>query len=365
MLLPEQNLIIDVLDNLPVPMLVLDRDGRIIQFNKTCQVVTGYDFKSMQGTARWLHLVPAEERIGVEQVLSALRSNQSSQQHENHWRQKNGSKRLFKWYYTVLNNKNNQIHYIICIGFDITEQRKMQQLAQLHLVDISQQQRLLSVNECISFISHEISQPLTSILLFADATRYLLDSDPPDLTQVTDNLQQVSRQALHASKISKQLGNSKRQFDIKNTKLNLNALVGKACELIRPRAENSQICLQRDLCETLSAIEGVIAQLELVLLNLLNNAIESIQDAGHSSGTICLETRQDNNLAHVVVRDSGPGVDNMTAAKLFKTLYTSKDYGLGVNLRVCRRLIENHGGRLWVEPCTTAGIFHFVLPLNS
>jgi two-component system, chemotaxis family, CheB/CheR fusion protein len=72
-----------------------------------------------------------------------------------------------------------------------------------------------------------------------------------------------------------------------------------------------------------------------------------------------------NDMAQVTVRDSGPGIDPAKAGKVFEPLASRKDYGLGVGLRISRSLIEAHGGRLWVEPHTSGGVFHFVLPFAS
>ncbi|MDP2056629.1 MAG: ATP-binding protein, partial [Thiobacillus sp.] len=102
--------------------------------------------------------------------------------------------------------------------------------------------------------------------------------------------------------------------------------------------------------------------IEQVLLNLMRNAIDAIRDAGMSSGSITVATRRVEDMAQVSVCDSGPGIDAAMADKVFEPLSSHKEYGLGVGLRISRSLIEAHGGRLWVEPHSPGGIFHFVLP---
>jgi signal transduction histidine kinase len=67
-------------------------------------------------------------------------------------------------------------------------------------------------------------------------------------------------------------------------------------------------------------------------------------------------------MARVSVCDSGPGIDAGKVDKVFEPLASQKEYGLGVGLRISRRLIEAHGGKLWVEPHQPGGIFHFILP---
>lgn len=69
--------------------------------------------------------------------------------------------------------------------------------------------------------------------------------------------------------------------------------------------------------------------------------------------------------AQVRALDSGPGIDAAMAGKVFEPLSSSKQYGLGVGLRISRNRIEANDGRLWVEPHTPSGRFHFTLPFAT
>jgi C4-dicarboxylate-specific signal transduction histidine kinase len=191
----------------------------------------------------------------------------------------------------------------------------------------------------------------------------MLDRDSLDLQKLHVNLQHINQESLQIAEIFKQLNNNKKHIDCNIPKVvDITDVAKNVFTLVRSKIENNHICLKFKLYENLPRVLGIKSQLELVVLNLFNNAIESIHDAGNSSGTICFEAWQDQNMVHIIVRDSGPGVDAKSASKLFQSLHTSKEYGLGVGLLVSRRLIENHGGRLWVESSSTEGIFHFVLP---
>jgi C4-dicarboxylate-specific signal transduction histidine kinase len=107
---------------------------------------------------------------------------------------------------------------------------------------------------------------------------------------------------------------------------------------------------------------GMDVHLEQVLLNLMRNAFDAIHDAHMASGSVTVQTAQEDGMAKFSILDSGPGLDAEMAASVFEPLSSQKEYGLGVGLRISRRLIEAHGGRLWVEPHRPGGIFHFVLP---
>jgi two-component system CheB/CheR fusion protein len=80
------------------------------------------------------------------------------------------------------------------------------------------------------------------------------------------------------------------------------------------------------------------------------------------NGVIRIETRRKQQWAMVTIQDSGPGIDATMIDKIFEGLYSTKNQGLGVGLRISRSLIEAHGGRLWAEPQTPHGLFHFQIP---
>jgi two-component system CheB/CheR fusion protein len=132
-----------------------------------------------------------------------------------------------------------------------------------------------------------------------------------------------------------------------------------------PKARSRGIHLVLKLADPLPLVMGVGVHIEQVLLNLLRNAIDAIRDAGMTDGEIVIAARVQDNMAEVSISDSGPGIDTAMAARIFEPLSSQKEYGLGVGLRICRSLIEAHGGRLWVEPRKPGGMFHFVLPLAS
>jgi C4-dicarboxylate-specific signal transduction histidine kinase len=152
------------------------------------------------------------------------------------------------------------------------------------------------------------------------------------------------------------------QDQIESVPLNLNAVVKSACVLIIPQAQRNGIRMDLALDDRLPLVMGVQVHLEQVLLNLVSNAIEAIHDAGMENGVIRVETRRERQWAMLSIHDSGPGIDATMTDKIFEGLYTTKNQGLGVGLRISRSLIEAHGGRLWAEPHTPHGLFHFQIP---
>jgi two-component system sensor kinase FixL len=104
-------------------------------------------------------------------------------------------------------------------------------------------------------------------------------------------------------------------------------------------------------------------QIQQVLLNLIRNAVEAM--AGSPRRELDLRTEPHGN-GFVVVRvsDTGPGISEALAARVFDPFMTTKKGGMGVGLSICRTIVEAHGGRIWVEPRAGGGAsFAFTIPL--
>jgi|GEM_PF-1081940 len=357
----ERNFIDAILNTVGALILVIDTEERVVRFNTACNTITGHDFAEFQDSAAWRDLVPADEQDGVRRVNDRLRSGEDHIQHENHWLHRDGSMRLISWCNSVLRDDAGQVQYIIGTGIDITEQRRAENQARETLEEASRLQRLQTANELATLLAHELNQPLAAIATYAETGKQILLHTPADHDKLAANLERISQQSLRAGEAIRHLRAFVGRGRIDPVPTDLNAVVRSTCTLMAPKARARDIDLALDLA-TLPPVLAVDVHIEQVLLNLLRNAIDAIRDASMSSGSITVTTRRFEGMAQVSVIDSGPGIDAAAVDKVFEPLASHKEYGLGVGLRISRSLIEAHGGRLWVEPHTPGGIFHFVLP---
>ena len=113
------NAILETADSL---ILVLDHEGRITRFNRTCEKKSGYTFKDVKHQYIW-DVLSADQQT-TKKIFQQLLSGNYPIMHENLWKMKNGETRLISWSSTVLPDKNNQIEYIVATGIDITAQRR-------------------------------------------------------------------------------------------------------------------------------------------------------------------------------------------------------------------------------------------------
>ena len=117
-----------VMDTVGALVVVLDKQGRIIRFNRACETITGYTFEEVKGRCVWDFLLPPEERQGVQEVFGKLKKATAPSQFENVWLSKDGRKILIQWSNTAITDEHGRLVFGIGTGIDITE-RKQAELA--------------------------------------------------------------------------------------------------------------------------------------------------------------------------------------------------------------------------------------------
>jgi PAS domain S-box-containing protein len=123
-LLRERDFTSGVLSAAGALVIVLDRKGRIVRFNRACEKLSGYTFSDVKGRPFWDFLVLPEEAKGVKETFSHLLEGLFPNEHENYWLAKDGTRRLVHWSNTSLAGADGRVEHIIGTGIDITEQRE-------------------------------------------------------------------------------------------------------------------------------------------------------------------------------------------------------------------------------------------------
>ncbi|MFW5836634.1 MAG: MEDS domain-containing protein [Desulfovibrionaceae bacterium] len=119
-----------VLDTAAALILVLDNQGRIIRFNRTCERLTGFTASEMQGENLWERFVPEEEAEGVRQVFQQLTAGQFPNRYENEVMTKSGDRVRVAWANTCLTGEDGAVEYVVSIGLDVTELALVEQARQ-------------------------------------------------------------------------------------------------------------------------------------------------------------------------------------------------------------------------------------------
>jgi C4-dicarboxylate-specific signal transduction histidine kinase len=131
--------------------------------------------------------------------------------------------------------------------------------------------------------------------------------------------------------------------------------------------ERERITLHLDLGQRPLPIDADRIQIEQVIVNLIQNAIDAVRDASGRRKEILLSTQTVNGTAEAAVRDTGAGVSAAASERLFEPFFTTKSHGLGMGLAISRSILEAHGGRIWQgRPAHGRGtVVRFALPLRA
>ena len=115
------------------------------------------------------------------------------------------------------------------------------------------------------------------------------------------------------------------------------------------------------------ALPNLRVQLQQVILNLIDNAIEAMNAVSDDSRVLHLKTEpKDGENVRITVQDSGPEIDAENTERIFDRFFSTKSQGMGMGLSICRSIVEAHGGRLWVETGSHRGsVFLISLPVRA
>ena len=213
-------------------------------------------------------------------------------------------------------------------------------------------------------LAHELKQPLTAILSNAQAAWHLLALDAPDLQEARASLADIITDARRTNEVLRRLQAFVTTGAIDLTRLSINDIVRETIGLIHNDATVQGMQITQHLADDLPLVYGDRIQLRQVLLNLVHNAFEAMRQVEDGNRTLVVRTSSATPaLITVEVQDRGMGVDEITMARLFHPLFTTKAGGMGLGLALSRSIIAAHGGWIWATQNPDRGLtMSFTLP---
>jgi signal transduction histidine kinase len=206
-----------------------------------------------------------------------------------------------------------------------------------------QASKMGAVGELAAAVAHEVNNPLTGILGFAELLLSEIPADDPRHDEVTV----IRDEAVRARTIVKALLEFARPRPPQRIPASVNDLARSTLELIRFRARNIDVKIEETYAD-IPSLELDPDAVKQVLLNLFNNAL----DAMPGGGTLRLATEQIGDGVRVAVTDSGVGMDEETRRRIFTPFFSTRlagGDGTGLGLSVSRQIVESHGGTIEVE----------------
>jgi signal transduction histidine kinase len=246
---------------------------------------------------------------------------------------------------------------------DVTDRKIADQALADARSELAQALRLASVGELAGSIIHEVNQPLTRMVMSAEACLMKLTGQSAQLDEARKFANGVIDQAYGAADVIAGLRSLVRDARPNVASVDLNDAVEEVLLLSRRELEQAGVTLHTDFDRSLPNVEADRGQIQQVVLNLVHNAIEAMVDVEGKSRILTASSKSAGDHVSITITDTGIGVNPANKDRLFDALYTTKGSGLGLGLSICRKIITAHGGRLWMEEGTIYGAaFTFMLP---
>lgn len=249
---------------------------------------------------------------------------------------------------------------------DVELQNAHQQIErQRHEAELAHLARLNTMGEMASGMAHELNQPLTALVGYAETALTGLDSgglEPDDFRHI---FQQLVSESQRAAEIIRRLRRLVRKREPERTDTVINDLVHEVANMVAHEIDLGGYRLHMELAESVPVIRADRVQIQQVLLNLMRNGLEAMDLTPRDERVLTVRTEFTDRVC-VSVSDNGPWHDPTTLTQLFEPYYSTKATGLGMGLAICRSIIESHAGQLTVEPNPDRGLrFTFTLPADE
>ncbi len=218
--------------------------------------------------------------------------------------------------------------------------------------------RLSTVGELSAGIAHELNEPLSDILGFAE----LIGDERGLSSAVREDLQRIERSAMHMRTVVRELLTFARKLPEDNEQVDVNALVRETLAFLDGRFKSHGINVSSTLEGTIKPVMGVPGRVKQVLMNIIVNAIQAMPEGG----SISVETRSTGSSVKVVIRDNGVGMSHDVQERIFLPFFTTKDVGegTGLGLSVAHGIVASLGGTIAVESAPGEGTrFEISLPV--
>lgn len=220
-------------------------------------------------------------------------------------------------------------------------------------------ERLATVGTLAAGVAHELNEPLTGILGFAE----LLQESARLEGEAALDLRRITTAALHAREIVRKLLLFARQISPRPRRVDLNGLVREVVDFLEHRVRRSPVAIELRLDPGLPAIPADESQLRQVLINLCLNALQAMP----AGGRLTLATRSLRGKVRLTVRDSGPGIPEEIRDKIFLPFFTTKPIGqgTGLGLAVAHGIVSAHRGEIRHIPRPKGAEFRVTLPSSA
>lgn len=339
----------NILQNLSTAVVVLDKNGHIIQCNKMFSHIVGLPSERLVGEHH-LELGPAfQDLFGIATTVLEKRETVGLSEYRVETAQ--GELYLDVKYSPLWDPSGGSIVGVIITLEDVSQRVRFEQ-------ERKEKEKLALLGEVAARVAHELRNPIAVIGGFINRAKKNL-SNPETvekylnvISKEVENLERIVNEILEFSKPA--TISEFKEFD-------MNELIEEVVYIMQEKASKANVIIETKL-SNVPRINADRAKLKRVLINLVQNAIE----ASPSGGKIVVRSFSEADRLVVSVFNTGEPLSDKELKKIFIPFYTTKTQGTGLGLPICKKIVEDeHGGRIWAEPKPNGMEFSFELPLKG
>ena len=313
-------------------ILVTDTEGVISYANRRW---SGLGFQQNQILGHRLpDLCAPPRRAALREALTAVEAGQQVDNFDLPLLRGDGISAQFSVNLSPISGENGRVSNIVVVMSDVTDSAMLRSKL-LHA------EKMAAVGQLVSGVAHEVNNPLTAILGFAD----LLMANPEVPEIARRDLRVILQEAQRTKQIVQNLLSFARQMPPQREPLQLNSILQRTVHLRSYDFISHGIQVVERLDESLPQVVGDSHQLQQVFLNILNNAYDAVRESARPA-RIEIMSAQANSFVEISFRDNGMGITD--PEKIFDPFFTTKDVGkgTGLGLSICYGIVREHGGEI-------------------
>ena len=348
-----------IIDTVPEATIVADEHGRMQSFSAAAERMFGYSAGEVIGRSVNI-LMPSAVRKEHDSALSHYLKSGS---HSRAGRAATGQRKdgsTFPIELAIGEMWSGSRKFLTGFVRDLTERHETEarlRELQSELVHIS---RLTAMGEMASTLAHELNQPLAAISNYLNGIQRIVRRNG-DSGELGNALERAAGQALRAGQIIRRLRDFVKHGDGERSVVSMANLIQESSDLTLFGVKEKGVHVSVDLDPTCDRVMVDKVQIQQVLVNLIRNAVDAME--GCPDRELSISTRPGTDgMVIVQVEDSGPGISDDIAERLFQPFATTKPNGVGIGLSISRTIVEAHGGEIEAVPRRSGGTtFRFTL----
>ena len=350
-----------VIDTIPAHAWSARPDGSIDFINQRLLDFFGRSMKDVQGWS-WGPLLHPDDLTRILGEWQAAIATGEPMESEVRLRRRNGDYLWFLIRNVPLRDELGNIVNWYGTAIDIEERKRAEEALREAQSDLARVSRATTMGELTASLAHEVNQPIAAAVTSANSCIYWLAADVPNLDKARAAAERIVKDGTRAAEIISRIRLLFQKGALQQELVDVNEIIGEMIVLLRGEATRYSMSVRTELAADLPPVMGDRVQLQQVMMNLMVNGIDAMKAVEGTRELVIQSQRVENEQVLVSVSDTGVGLSQQHADQIFNAFFTTKPHGTGMGLRICRSIVESHGGRLWAASNSPRGAsFHFAL----